>query len=772
MSLLIRFASLKHWAIPPSARFSWWPYVVLLISGMLQITNAAAQPVAVSLSTMVDKFTGDLNYSLPLLTVPGPNGEEFPITIQYQGGGIAMDQTASDIGLGWTMSIGEIARKVNGHPDDVLGAIHKRTELFATPTYESTKDDLRVYGPVYFRSIPNTSDALMQLTCTTCASMDIYSTRAGRSGMETSFEFPDYDDYSALGPALSAKLEMHLFDYSSIFKQPRLKESAQDYFDHVFGAPPPVLEQKYERATRRPTLMINEAKTLNIVAPVSKNYRSFVDVNSPNAGIQLPCTVDINVSQGTDLIIDNASSLPKSGYFVQYFTNEEIHAHYNGQAGDVIPDFLDWETEGTYPDRNNATYFELNGIGAIQVTDPNGFTYHYSLPIYVNPEIRFAFDLAYQEGVGYVAPSTANPIVGAKVERFENNYRYASTWKLSAITGPDFVDVNVDHRPDIHDTGYWIRFDYAKWSANYPTRFPFFGFQEDLSGDQNALSYGGAMNYGTTPYRKTGTSIRMDHEVYYLNSITTATHTAYFIHDVRFDEFSFESTPKPKLKLSEIVLVRNEDVPVNAFPGNTLPTNGPFSSFTPAGNVYNSAQVGASGLRSVSLASVVFDQDYSLARTFQNNIYSGTASGIGAGPNEYAGGTLLFNRGPGSFTPGNLELSGKLTLKGLTFKHDGAEQTMPGYEFTYFQEIVDGSTTDPLLYAPEKKDHFGHYKYDYDPANGGNYTTFNSTKRSHAWSLATITDPLGAKVTVTYEPDEYDLIGYGFAIPVPPARYY
>lgn len=743
--------------------------LLLLMPWMAHTNHAQAPPPAIGLGGMVDKFTGDLSYSLPLLTVPGPNGEAFPIAIQYQGGGIGVDQAASEIGLGWSMPIGEIVRNVNGHPDDLKAAPYERA-LLPEGLAPVTQEDLRLYGPVHFRSLPGISDATMLANCTVCSAMDLYSTRAGRSGQETTFEFPDYDDYSAIGPALSAKLEMHLFDFSSIFQKPLISSKndlgATSTFTHRF-------DSEYERASRKPTLLINEAKTLNVVAPFSRGYRAWTGETTTE---EIPYTTDIGngVSQGDDLILTDTDSRPKNGYYVNYFTNAEIHAHYNG--GTAIADFMDQAVEGQYPARNSTTHFEQDGIGAIQVTDPNGFTYHYSLPVYTHSETRYVFDLLYDDDAGYTFPEDPDNIPGFKVERFTKDYRHASTWKLSAITGPDFVDVNENAIPDDEDEGYWVRLSYGKWAAHFPIRYPIFGFQADLSGEENG-GYDGPLSYGNEPYRKTGTSLRMDNEVYYLNAIATSTHTAYFIHDVRFDEHSIETDPKPKLKLAEIILIRNEDLPSNAFSDAIQPDEGPFEEHAETGvgvgNVYNTAQVDADGLRAISLASVVLEQDYSLARKLHNNIQSATSGDFNDDPFTFGDeNDVLFYEAPSGIEPDDLGSSGKLTLKGLRILHDGAEQTMPGYAFRYFDELSIGEVTDPLDYDPDLKDHFGHFKYDYDDLAGGAYTTQRSAAFVHAWSLSSILDPLGARINIEYEPDQYELVGYGNELPVPPSRYY
>jgi len=70
---------------------------------------------SVSNANMVDLFTGDFSYNIPLLDVGG-----YPINIHYNSG-ITMDQEASWVGLGWNINPGTINRNMRGLPDDFNG---------------------------------------------------------------------------------------------------------------------------------------------------------------------------------------------------------------------------------------------------------------------------------------------------------------------------------------------------------------------------------------------------------------------------------------------------------------------------------------------------------------------------------------------------------------------------------------------------------------------------------------------------------------------------
>ncbi len=104
--------------------------VYLLLSMTLEIlyptaawalTGGPSQPEVqsfepVGTSDMVDLFSGDFVYNIPLLDVDG-----YPINISYHGG-IGMDQEASWVGLGWNINPGVINRNMRGIPDDFDGS--------------------------------------------------------------------------------------------------------------------------------------------------------------------------------------------------------------------------------------------------------------------------------------------------------------------------------------------------------------------------------------------------------------------------------------------------------------------------------------------------------------------------------------------------------------------------------------------------------------------------------------------------------------------------
>lgn len=64
---------------------------------------------------MVNLFTGDFSYQVPLLDVGG-----YPLTLGYSSN-VGMESEAGMVGLGWNLNTGSIARDVRGLPDDFNG---------------------------------------------------------------------------------------------------------------------------------------------------------------------------------------------------------------------------------------------------------------------------------------------------------------------------------------------------------------------------------------------------------------------------------------------------------------------------------------------------------------------------------------------------------------------------------------------------------------------------------------------------------------------------
>jgi hypothetical protein len=99
---------------------------ILVPSVALALTGGPTQPEftsfeSVNASNLVNEFTGDFMYNIPLLEVPGPHGSSYPVTLSYHSG-ITSEQEASWVGLGWTLNTGAVTRNKRGFADDFKNA--------------------------------------------------------------------------------------------------------------------------------------------------------------------------------------------------------------------------------------------------------------------------------------------------------------------------------------------------------------------------------------------------------------------------------------------------------------------------------------------------------------------------------------------------------------------------------------------------------------------------------------------------------------------------
>lgn len=97
--------------------------VLALTAGPTQPELEAFEPVGTT--EMVDLFSGDFVYNIPLFELPGPNGG-YPFNLSYKPNG-NIDGESGPFGLGWTLNPGVIKRDVRGVPDDADGDLLKET---------------------------------------------------------------------------------------------------------------------------------------------------------------------------------------------------------------------------------------------------------------------------------------------------------------------------------------------------------------------------------------------------------------------------------------------------------------------------------------------------------------------------------------------------------------------------------------------------------------------------------------------------------------------
>lgn len=92
---------------------------------LLALTNGAKQPefdsfTPVSTTNMVNTFSGNFSYNIPVLNIPGADGGGYALSLAYDANP-AVESQSSWVGLNWTLNPGALDRQLRGLPDDWKG---------------------------------------------------------------------------------------------------------------------------------------------------------------------------------------------------------------------------------------------------------------------------------------------------------------------------------------------------------------------------------------------------------------------------------------------------------------------------------------------------------------------------------------------------------------------------------------------------------------------------------------------------------------------------
>ncbi|MFZ6013385.1 MAG: hypothetical protein ACOYXT_23790 [Bacteroidota bacterium] len=325
-----------------------------------------------------------------------------------------------------------------------------------------------------------------------------------------------------------------------------------------------------------------------------------------------------------------------------------------------------------------------NGVAGIKITNESGVSYHYALPVYSYDEYSY------------------NGTVDFKNKKSGNTYkrktRYAYTWLLTAVTGPDFVDRNSDGKANDGDFGYWITFDYGMWAGSYSWRNPAQGYNKDVDQLYDFFSKG-------------------KKEIYYLNAIRSQTHTALFVKELRpdgkgvvpeiaeavqidsdhnvtkIDEGGFEPVGSTHavstLRLKEILLFQNKDL---SYDPNTLAGRS---------TVYDNSILVNEGIphtvnyhRGSNVIDIHDVEDIEqdlIAKTVRTIHFNHSYDLCPGTPNSFTSSIDQMNPAQDYAAWTN----GKLTLNSLRFGGKGGQSLMPdtkfGYETDEYGVGIDGS---------------------------------------------------------------------------------
>lgn len=655
---------------------------------------------------MVNLLTGDLNYSVPILQIPSPFGG-FPVILTYDAG-IKVDDIASWVGLGWNINPGAITRNKKGFPDDwyskeirsyyrnedLTGFKYAFGYLMGIDYSEVTKSEIKkTYGSLYTKHARQVDANYQQLSDYL---MDVYENpfdpASFRDPIETAKSntlcLPDYDAYEVNAPGLGGIISPKLFEFGTL--------SGGGEIMHKWGSNNVRNEVGYNS---RYSWDLNKSK-VNFY--FEREHNSYAKLSLPPLGINYSIDQDVLWGPQSGVTSDNPYNYPN-------YTNNTEHRFKAGKH-------IQWYTLNEQPPPGCMLYhsiadvfksYSVKGIGGFSITNESGFTYHFGLPVCQFEEF-------------YYSEKTSDPDNHHYRNSSLNQYAYA--WLLTAITGPDFIDNGIAGIVDDEDKGYWVKFDYGKWSDGYIWRTPYSGYEAHPSASEFQTYGAGAK------------------QIYYLNSIKTATHTAFFVKGLRndavgksivsskvdsrpdlpYESITINDANHKLLKLEKIILLNNEDAHLI----NKVNT----SSLIPQKNGEVRVVANPTNVQIPRVFGIYYQNNVVDIKDIESNISQIESKAITI--IDFTQDYELCKNSPDS--PG-----GKLTLN--SFKMYGKNKTniLPSYKFKY-KHNPPYSTN---------KDHWGYYS-----ASEGD----NSAKPDvDAWSLHEITLPSNSKIIINYESDTY-----------------
>ncbi|WP_299436988.1 hypothetical protein [uncultured Aquimarina sp.] len=576
------------------------------------------------------------------------------------------------------------------------------------------------------------------------------------------FTFAGYDNYGVSAQGISGKITPRILDNISIFSKGVKTQNANGQDIHAFWHHGNVSDASQRHFGQSH----NSVNTLNFYFDGHFSSKELVE---PSTILGSGNNLSDHVTQGglnlsNSYTDDNVSGRAKSPNFIETFTNNQITSNYaTNVRGLIIPSNLN------NTDRENDIHFSPNGIGAYKITSTDGKTYHYSLPVYHFERIQ------------------RNLIETSDAANVKENRQYtpfATHWLLTAVTGPDYIDFNNNNRVDEEDYGFWIEFEYGKWSDGFVWRSPY----ED-----------GVMDYYTNLKGEVETKDKGHYQfgrkqLYYLDKIKSKEHTAIFVKDIRYDavgknlgfwfnsnvtssgylsttgensgmnhtsnihvrERSVNYAREYSLKLDKIIVLKTEDA-------NYLVKNGSGSLGSGLSNYtrdswhspqwespYFAEAYGSSYSYRIHNESLVFD-----VNDLSNTFISENALNVIDFSYNY---DLAPNSPSSKGLPAGLtnvsHPYGKLTLNEIRMNGKGNSEIMPPYKFEYYLETMENLSLDGA-HGNNTVPEFVDYKNSVIDNWGFLKGEEAGIPKIKAWNLKEITSPIGSTVEFDYEEDDY-----------------
>jgi hypothetical protein len=510
--------------------------------------------------------------------------------------------------------------------------------------------------------------------------------------------FPDTDFYTVTAQGMSGNIKPYHF------QQNLYRQDKKDADDNI---------------TAKNYRLSNQALNRPVEFRFLNDFSNRFEYNPPdfevNANV-VSFDFDGDVTSGQDGNEAYSNNHLAGSKHVEWYSNQEILG-VNPNVKPFKEGFIDCVAEGFQRGSDHQ-------VGGFSITNATGVTYHYALPAYSYSEYMKSVNTKHDED-------------GLTFNTLTKPERYAYTWFLTAVTGPDFVDRNVNGLADQGDWGYWVNFEYKKHLSDYKWRNPGEGTNKDLDGEFETYAAG-------------------NKEIYYLEKIITESHVAVFEKSLRNDgrevlDIHTGGFRRPITMKSDEEITCLDNCEISYCNFGDCDDEGLAQCRTQCDEFFEDILVGYEyGRSTLKLNNIkVYNyQDFIAQKTSDEYVL------------RKVGFQYDYSLAPGTpdsfdeeFDEETDQSSGKLTLRVLEFFGKKTTSLVPPMKFDYKN----------VPYGKDKKDVWGYYKSDFttafrDQTNEviGRITTPISALDVDAWSLNTIETSLGSTIKIGYESDQYE----------------
>lgn len=478
----------------------------------------------------------------------------------------------------------------------------------------------------------------------------------------------------------------------------------------------------------------------------SLNYSSSTSATGASIANRAPSVPDDLKQSLTEVVTENGATRSGRSSYIAYHTNGEMVDPSNGNLTPYA--YEKSQSSNNFVDRISLP----SGVGEVVAYNTDGNRYVYGLPVYARNESNMQYDLR-----GISASAIKNRHLAYKnIENPKsqigeiNNSPYATSYLVTEITTPDYLDRSLNG-PSDDDFGGYTKFEYDRAYGDntktnpgnwYKWRIPYNGLLYTPNSLTDNLDDMGVLSSG-------------EKEVYYLKKIETKTHVAVFV------------TNKTNFDLGSKHIQGSGTVRQDAL--DAADNNSAASSQSAKGSndlqmlerieLYAKPVDGSSDYRLIKTTH--FEYDYSLCANMPNN--------IGSVINKLVNGNDV-----------NINANkGKLTLKKIWFEYENIiNARISPYKFDYqyptnittnngipsaYSNILDygsgltASMQNPV-YDPLNLDRWG----SPNPDGIQRHSTLNpwvdqtpADFDPAAWQLKKITLPSGGEILVQYEQHDY-----------------